>query len=82
MVTEVLVREVRKVESDSLVIHMPAELLDEEVEVLVLSTRRNIAGGEGKNGSWPPGFLDRYYGCMPDFPDPEYEGDYEVREPL
>jgi len=31
---------------------------------------------------WPAGFLERFAGCLPDFPNIEPEGDYEVRDEL
>ena len=31
---------------------------------------------------WPEGFIERFTGSLPDFPDVEPEGDYEVREEL
>ena len=32
--------------------------------------------------SWPPGFFDKFAGCLPDLPDREPEGDYETRDEL
>ena len=29
---------------------------------------------------WPPGFFERFAGSLPNFPDIEPEGEYEVRE--
>ena len=37
--------------------------------------------GTGSLG-WPEGFLERFAGSLPDFPDIEPEGEYEVREEL
>jgi hypothetical protein len=31
---------------------------------------------------WPPGFFETFAGCLPDLPDREAEGDYEVRDEL
>lgn len=31
---------------------------------------------------WPIGFFERYYGCLPDFPDRAPQGEYEIREPF
>ncbi|MEP7343372.1 MAG: hypothetical protein ABI977_36950 [Acidobacteriota bacterium] len=31
---------------------------------------------------WPPGFFEETFGCLKDFPEIEYEGDYEKREEL
>lgn len=37
--------------------------------------------GTGSLG-WPEGFFERFAGSLPDFPDVEPEGDYEIREEL
>jgi len=37
--------------------------------------------GTGSQG-WPEGFFEQLAGSLPDFPDIEPEGDYEVREGL
>jgi len=39
------------------------------------------ASGTGSRG-WPEGFFEQLAGSLPDFPDIEPEGDYEVREGL
>jgi hypothetical protein len=31
---------------------------------------------------WPPGFFETFAGCLPDLPDREPEGCYEVRDEL
>ena len=36
----------------------------------------------GVAGGWPPGFLERVAGSLPDFPDIDSEGGYEARQPL
>ncbi len=46
-------------------------------EVIVILERP----GTGSPG-WPEGFFERFAGSLPDFPDIESEGDYEVREAL
>jgi hypothetical protein len=35
-----------------------------------------------QNLGWPAGFFERFAGCLPDLPDIEPEGDYEVRAEL
>lgn len=35
-----------------------------------------------KDLGWSADFFERFAGCMPDFPDIEPEGDYEVRAEL
>ena len=46
-------------------------------EVIVILERRDT----GPLG-WPEGFFERVAGSLPDFPDIEPEGDYEIREKL
>ena len=46
-----------------------------EVIVILETVRRGSVG-------WPEGFIERFAGSLPDFPDVEPEGDYEVREEL
>lgn len=74
-------REVRDVVSDTLVIAVPAELRHHRVEVILIP-----AEGSGSDPwlgpGWRPGFLERIAGAVPDFPDIESEGDFEVRERL
>ncbi|MFN0109853.1 MAG: hypothetical protein ACKVZH_13440 [Blastocatellia bacterium] len=33
-----------------------------------------------QSNGWPPGFFRQTAGCMPDFPEIDFEGDYETRE--
>lgn len=35
-----------------------------------------------QSNGWPPGFFATTSGCMPDFPEIDFEGDYEKREEL
>ena len=44
--------------------------------IVILETAR------GESLGWPEGFFERVAGSLPDFPDIEPEGDYEVREEL
>ena len=46
-----------------------------EVIVILETARRGSLG-------WPEGFFERFAGSLPDFPDIEPEGNYEVREEL
>lgn len=36
----------------------------------------------GQSNGWPPGFFATTVGCMPNFPEIDFEGDYEKREEL
>jgi len=44
--------------------------------IVILETVRSGSVG------WPESFIERFAGSLPDFPDVESEGDYEVREEL
>lgn len=54
----------------------PIKYKNAEVDVVLVV---NVSYAEK---GWPPGFLDRFAGCMPDLPDRAPQGEYEVREPL
>ena len=49
-----------------------------EVIVLVKTT----VSDRGESLGWPAGFFERFAGSLPDFPDIDFEGSYEVREKL
>ena len=62
---------------------LPAEALEEVrqfVEFLRFKARQPKPTPEDLG--WPPGFFEQTAGSIPDFPDIESEGDYEVRESL
>jgi len=46
-----------------------------EVIVILETSGRDSLG-------WPEGFFERFAGSLPDFPDIEPEGNYEIREEL
>ena len=57
---------------------MPREFADQEVELVVVFEPLKSAEGLG----WPPGFFEQTAGSIPDFPEIESEGDFEMRDPL
>lgn len=64
-------------------LEVPVGLADVELEVTVIlqpvpSPSVQTPGSRG----WPLGFFEQFAGCLPDFPDIEPEGDFEVREAL
>lgn len=68
-------------ENGILKLRMPDELANSDVElVLVFQPRRTAQPAEARG--WPPGFFEETAGSIPDFPDIEYEGDFEKRESL
>lgn len=58
-------------------IETPIGLKDTGLDVVLVL---NPTGKEVK--SWPPGFFERTFGSIPDFPDRASPGDYETRNPL
>ena len=65
-------------------LQIPVGMKDTEMEVVV------IVQPVASNGTiktlddlgWPPGFFEKTFGSLKDFPEIEYEGDFEVREEL
>lgn len=65
-------------------LEVPVGLADVELEVTVIVqpvTSPSPARTPESRG-WPSGFFEQFAGCLPDFPDIEPEGDFEVREAL
>jgi hypothetical protein len=64
---------------------MPPELANQEVNLVVIfepvSPAESASPGT-RAANWPPGFWEEVAGSIPDFPEIEREGDFEVREPL
>lgn len=59
------IREIREITSDTLNIRVPSVFCNQRVEIIVLP----LGEEEQSSSSWPAGFLDKFAGCMPDFPD-------------
>jgi hypothetical protein len=57
---------------------MPRECADQDIDLVVVFESVKSAEGLG----WPPGFFEEIAGSIPDFPEIEPEGDFEVRDPL
>lgn len=62
---------------------VPAELRNRRVEIIMLPLDEVAPNGKpaavDANG-WPLGFFEETFGSMPDFPEREAQGEYEVRE--
>ena len=66
-------------------LNVPVGLANQDVEVLVVIQPRRPApaGTRPEDLGWPPGFLDKTFGCLKD--DPIERGEqpeYDVREEL
>jgi len=76
------IREIREITSDTITLTVPEELRHQKVEITIRPVRKRVSRNLGVENGWPAGFFERYVGSVPDFPDIDFEGDYEVREPL
>ena len=64
---------------------MPKEFANQDVDLVVVFEPLNTNEGAGfmpASQGWPAGFFEEVAGSLPDFPEIEPEGDFEVREPL
>ena len=61
------------------VVELPREMAGREVQMIVVFEPAPAAPA---SEAWPPDFFERVAGSIPDFPDIESEGDFEVRKPL
>lgn len=59
-------------------LEMPIGITDAELEVLLVFTPTAGKTTEG----WSPGFFERTFGSIPDFPDRAPQGEYETRNAL
>src|SRR5690606_20908168 len=57
---------------------MPPEFADQDVELVVVFEPLKSAEARG----WPPGFFEEVAGSIPDFPEIDSEGEFEVRDSL
>lgn len=65
-------------------LQLPAGLRDVDVRITVALEETPKTGGtkSPEELGWPPGFFEETFGCLPDFPEIDFEGDYEKREEL
>ncbi len=65
-------------------IETPIKFRDAEVDVVLVVNATNAGNkAKAKKGKgWPPGFLDRFAGSMPDLPPRAPQGEYEIRDTL
>jgi len=76
------IRQIREVTSGTVSVEIPEAFRQRKVEIIILPLEKAAESGDNGDSDWPSGYFDRVIGSVPDFPDIEYEGDYEVREPL
>ena len=72
------------VDKDSQVMfRMPREFADQDVDlVVVFEPLKSVEAAVPTSQGWPAGFFEEVAGSIPDFPEIEPEGDFEVRDPL
>ena len=69
-------------------ITVPLELRHRRVEIIILPLDDAVNNGAVHNeqaaavdaNGWPLGFFEETFGSLPDVPEREPQGDYEVRE--
>ncbi len=62
-------------------VFMPSDMAGEEIRVVMVfeTLRHGPKSQSGAKANWPENFFDKVAGSIPDFPDIEYEGDFEQR---
>lgn len=69
-------RRIVETQSDQLSLPLPEALVKKMVEVTIHLVE------EPEQMEWPDGFINRFWGCIPDFPEIESEGLLEEVENL
>jgi hypothetical protein len=75
-------RQIHHTSSDTLMIKIPEALRHQTLEIIILPVDDQTEISQPESSTWPSDFFDQFFGCLPDFPDIEPEGDYEKREKL
>jgi hypothetical protein len=76
------IREIREVTSDTVSVKIPEAFRKRRIEIIILPLEQSAESGAGSDSAWPPGYFEQVVGSAPDFPDVEYEGDFEARKLL
>lgn len=77
-----VLRQIHQTTSDTLMLKIPEVLRHQTIEIIILPIDEQAEIFQAKPSTWPTDFFDQFFGCLPDFPDIEPEGDYEKREAL
>jgi hypothetical protein len=56
----------------------PIGIKDTELDIILILNPTTSQKSKG----WPPGFFERTFGSIPDFPDRGAQGEYEIRNEL
>jgi hypothetical protein len=65
-------------------VETPVNFRDADVDVVLVvnaASAKNKAKPKKAKG-WPPGFFERTFGSLPDFPERAPQGEYEIRDAL
>jgi hypothetical protein len=60
----------------------PIKFRDAEVDVVLVVNTSTVKNKTKKKKGWPPGFFEKTFGSIPDFPARAPQGEYEIREAL
>ena len=65
-------------------LEIPVNVRDADLDVVVKIeiAASGLPAKTPEELGWPPGFFEATAGSIPDFPNIESEGDFEVRKPL
>ena len=69
----------------AVILTLPPDVADREVDLVVVFEPVAVTSPTGEKKpaqGWPPGFFENIAGSLPDFPEIDFEGDYEERVPL
>ncbi len=71
-------------ESLPALISVPQALRNRKAEIIIfpLDEEQVIPVSNGNDASLPDAEILKFAGCLPDFPEPEPQGEYEIREEL
>ena len=62
---------------------LPKEFADQDVDlVVVFEVLKPAEAAVPTSQGWPAGFFEEVAGSIPDFPEIDSEGEFEVRDPL
>ena len=62
---------------------MPSKFANQDVDLaVVFEPLKSAEGAVPTSQGWPAGFFEEVAGSIPDFPEIDSEGDFEVRDSL
>lgn len=61
-------------------LQIPTGIVNADLEVIVVVEA--VASKPSEDLGWPPGFIEKFAGAIPDFPERAPQGEYEIRREL